>query len=286
MLYAQWIPPSYTVAYNGNGNTGGTAPVDPASPYVDETTVTVLGNSGGLVKTGYLFDHWNTAANGSGISYAPSATFVSESNIVLYAQWIITYSITYDADGATGGTIPVDTSSPYATGSTVTVLGNTGSLVRTGNTFGGWNTVENGTGTAYNPGATFTISSNVILYAQWHATVIYNANGATGGTVPVDSSSPYENGTSVTVLGNTGSLVKTGFTFLNWNTAANGTGISYSTGNTFAIPANTILYAQWTPITYTITYNGNGNTGGSVPVDPSSPYVNSATVTVLGNTGL
>ena len=43
-------------------------------------------------------------------------------------------------------------------------------------------------------------------------------------------------------------LAKTGFTFSGWNTAANGSGISYSQGNTFIINANTTLYAVWAPV--------------------------------------
>ena len=48
---------------------------------------------------------------------------------------------------------------------------------------------------------------------------------------------------TVTVLGNTGSLVKTGYTFTGWNTAANGTGTGYSGGDTFAMgTSNVTLY--------------------------------------------
>ena len=78
--------------------------------------------------------------------------------------------------------------------------------------------------------------------------VTYNGNGNTGGTVPVDGNSPYNSGATVTVLGNTGALVKTGSTFAGWNTAADGSGTSYSPGNTFAITANTTLYAMWTVV--------------------------------------
>jgi uncharacterized repeat protein (TIGR02543 family) len=81
-------------------------------------------------------------------------------------------------------------------------------------------------------------------------TITYNGNTNTGGNGPTDGSSPYTPGSTVTILGNTGSSVfaKTGFTFSGWNTAANGSGTSYSSGNTFAIRANTILYAQWVAI--------------------------------------
>lgn len=77
-------------------------------------------------------------------------------------------------------------------------------------------------------------------------TVTYNGNTRTSGNVPTDGSSPYAAGSSVTILGNSGTLAKTGYTFAGWNTAANGSGTSYSEGDTFTINANTILYARWT----------------------------------------
>lgn len=78
-------------------------------------------------------------------------------------------------------------------------------------------------------------------------TVIYDGNTNTSGNAPMDGSSPYIAGSTVTILGNTGSPVfaKSGFIFTGWNTDANGLGTSYSQGNTFTINANTILYAKW-----------------------------------------
>jgi uncharacterized repeat protein (TIGR02543 family) len=57
--------PTYTVTYNGNGSDSGTVPIDPSSPYTSGSSVTVLGNSGSLAKTGYTFNGWNTASDGS-----------------------------------------------------------------------------------------------------------------------------------------------------------------------------------------------------------------------------
>lgn len=74
--------------------------------------------------------------------------------------------------------------------------------------------------------------------------LVYNANGSTGGTVP--PTVECDKGATVTVAGNTGGLVKTGFDFAGWNTAANGSGTTYQGGNTFTINANTTLYALWT----------------------------------------
>ena len=170
----QWtpvVPTTYIVIYFGNGNTGGTPPVDGLSPYNPGSTVTILGNTGSLVRISpYVFSGWNTAANGSGTSYSPTNTFIINANTSLYAQWIDvqpTYTLTYDGNGNTGGTPPVDGLSPYNSGSTVTILGNTGTLVQSGSAFDNWNTQSDGSGTSYLPGNTFTINVNTILYAVW-----------------------------------------------------------------------------------------------------------------------
>ena len=77
----------YTVTYNGNGNTGGTAPID-YRQYNSYTGVTVLGNTGSLVKSGYTFLGWNTQADGNGISYLPGYMFPIKTNTILYANWM------------------------------------------------------------------------------------------------------------------------------------------------------------------------------------------------------
>ncbi len=79
--------PTYTLTYNANGSTGGFPPIDSASPYAQNSTVTILGNTGALLKTGYSFANWNTAANGSGISYNPGDTFTITTPVTLHAQW-------------------------------------------------------------------------------------------------------------------------------------------------------------------------------------------------------
>ncbi len=50
------------------------------------SSVTVL-SAGSLTRTNYTFDHWNTAANGSGTSYADGASFPFTADATLYAQW-------------------------------------------------------------------------------------------------------------------------------------------------------------------------------------------------------
>lgn len=76
----------YTITFNGNGNTSGTIPT------VKETFVKgesyTIPTSSDVIKTGYCFAGWNTKQDGSGNSYkAGEKLTVSESDIVLYAQW-------------------------------------------------------------------------------------------------------------------------------------------------------------------------------------------------------
>jgi uncharacterized repeat protein (TIGR02543 family) len=93
--------------------------------------------------------------------------------------------------------------------------------------------------------------------------VTYNGNTNTGGNAPTDGFSPYSSGSTVTVLGNSGSLAKTGFTFAGWNTEADGSGTSYSQGNTFTINDNTTLYARWTPLPPVLPPTSLSGVGGN-----------------------
>ncbi|TKI17967.1 hypothetical protein FCT18_15740, partial [Lysinibacillus sphaericus] len=255
ILYAQWIKNHYTVTYDANGATSGTVPQDSAL-YEENEMVTVQGNSGNLVRDGYLFAGWNTQADGQGKLYFADETFqMGTEDVILYAQWTKpntpTYTVTYDANGAISGTVPQD-SALYEENDVVTVQGNSGNLVRDGYLFAGWNTQVDGQGTMYQANDVFPIgTADVILYAQWTKTntpaytVTYDANGATSGTVPQDSTQ-YEENKTVTVQGNSGQLVRTGYTFTGWNTQADGKGISYAENATFQMgKADVTLYAQW-----------------------------------------
>ena len=78
---------TYTVTYNGNDETDGSPPVDNRE-YRAGATVTVLGNTGALVKNGSLFAGWSTASGDGGTSYSRSETFLMPSeNVTLYVEW-------------------------------------------------------------------------------------------------------------------------------------------------------------------------------------------------------
>jgi uncharacterized repeat protein (TIGR02543 family) len=130
----------------------------------------------GVTKTGWSF---------TSPSFPGRADAITEGAVIGTSNDITKNTVTYSGNGNTGGTAPVDASSPYASGNTVTLL-TAGTLTRTGYTFSGWNTAANGSGTSYATGATFTITADTTFYAQWMAdslSVAVTINGTGRGTV-------------------------------------------------------------------------------------------------------
>ncbi|MBQ0008691.1 MAG: InlB B-repeat-containing protein [Firmicutes bacterium] len=109
---------------------------------------------------------WTGSNNKIIFSISGTMGFSSMSITISNGSEPTTYSVTYDGNGNTGGSVPTDSTS-YSSGASVTVKGNTGSLVKTGYTFAGWNTQADGNGTDRAAGGTFNITSNTTLYAKW-----------------------------------------------------------------------------------------------------------------------
>ena len=80
-------PGTLTINFNGNGSTGGST----ASQQIAAGNTASL-NTNGFTRTGYVFAGWNTAADGSGTSYADGADYIvtpatGDATVTLYAQW-------------------------------------------------------------------------------------------------------------------------------------------------------------------------------------------------------
>ena len=116
-----------------------------------------------------------------------SAIFASyssaQNDVYIYKK---AYTVSYNANGGTG--TMTDSNSPYFMNSTVTTQTNT--FTNGGQTFTGWNTKANGSGTPYAEGATFSITENTTLYAQWASatTVVTPSIYLDGGTYTGDQS--------------------------------------------------------------------------------------------------
>lgn len=232
--------------------TNGVIPAGTVIPANDATAFGVLlhdvtlaeNPNGTVVVDGFInVDKLPTAPVAAAIAALTKITFMDKNG-----RMVKKCAVKYSKGEAASGTAPTDGSSPYSYGDTVTVLGNTGSLVGpTGTTvFYGW---SDGKGNDYAASDTFTIEDDTVLTAVFGAgfTVTYDKGEAASGTAPTDSSSPYAPDATVTVLGNTGTLVgPTGkTTFDGWNTKADGTGTAYAASDTFAIKGDVVLYAQF-----------------------------------------
>jgi len=195
-LYAKWniisspITQTYTVTFDANGVTSGTAP---ASVTVDSGSDITLPSGSGLTKTGYTFGGWNTNGSGTGINYNAGSSFTVDGNVTLYAKWNIisspitqTYTVTFNSNGATSGTVP--TSVTVNSGSNITLPSGSG-LTKDGYVFGGWNTNSSGTGTNYNASSSFTVNSNVTLYAKWTTFIEIEMVQIPGGSFQMGSNS-------------------------------------------------------------------------------------------------
>ncbi|MCL1982046.1 MAG: InlB B-repeat-containing protein [Clostridiales bacterium] len=188
----------------------------------------------------------------------------------LYAIWEDQYSITYHPNGGKGDII----TEPGDEDNAVTIKSQ--NYTNEGYTFAGWNTSPTGNGTSYTIGQRVVLKSNITVYAQWKANpqptakVIYNPNGGNGSinTVPVPINTYY----TIVSQGYT----KPGFTFIGWNTKADGTGTSYQNGQTIYVTADITLYAQWKDdcAKCYVTYKPNGGVGNEnrVPVVVGSNY--------------
>lgn len=130
-------------------------------------------------------------------------------------------------------------------------------------------------------------------YAHFYAngtTTITPASGVTITEIKITASATNYNGfqSSGTITASTGSVSgNTSSTTVTWTGSANE---AFTITNNKQIRWTSIVVTYTTsgggdtPITYTVTYDGNGSTSGDVPTDDNE-YESGNTVTVLGNTG-
>lgn len=288
-LYACWAGNAQTLAYHGNGATGGNTAAQSGKTGDELTT-----NANGFTRDGYTFVRWDTAKDGSGTAYGEGKNGVSQYTMKpagndLYAIW-----------KANPASIVYRNGYPNTTGSTPDTTGSTGDTVtisqngfdRPGYTFTGWSTSKRGD-PSLNPGDKHTLEpGTTTVWAQWKANpahLVYNSNiGSIGSETK-------------TVDGVVDQTVKTidnpfdrpGYTFSGWNTQADGKGKAYDPGADYTLTANdkstpkntSVLYAQWTINKVTLKFDPNGGVGGypsintdafgsvTIPKDAKEPKV-------------
>ena len=268
-LYAQWTPIKYTVAYNGNGSTSGSMLTQ---TFTYGKSYNLAAN--GFVRSNYHFAGWNTKADGSGTSYADKQSVKNLASthgakITLYAQWVkSTYTICFHANGGIGSmanvTVPYDTSYNLPTNK----------FTYQGYTFDKWKT-EDGT-SVYGNEAAIKYSSSQLkngvlnLYAQWKINQYTLTITGDSGVEKITGSGTYNYGTTANVT----YQIKPGYHIKNiTGTTADGdpngvwtghTGKGGTVNDTWTVKVcNRTIVVHTEPNTYTVKYDGNGNTGGS-----------------------
>jgi hypothetical protein len=231
---------SYEVSFDLDGGSGDL----PAA--VSGTGELTFPSGAGQSKGGFNISGWSSGSGGSGTRVALGGGYTPISDTTFYA--VYGYRVSFDANGGSGSM------SAQTVNSGVASAINANSFNRSGYSFSGWNTVANGSGTAYSNGANIITSQAVTLYAQWaeEFDVTFSANGGSG------SMSAQTAGGSTALTAN--AFSRTGYAFAGWNTEANGSGTAYADGAAFPFTEDDTLFAQWAE-EFDVTFDSNGGSG-------------------------
>ena len=263
-MVAQWSANEAHIRYNPNPPAGKTAGGQGTPNWDGHTGDTPAIGGNGWTIDGYTFAGWTTNADGGGTKYAPGASWTANGTLTLYAQWTPGEAgLTYDGNGATGGKTDQQNG---VTDQKVNVRQN--GFTRDGYTFVRWDTQADCRGKAVNPGDKWTLQGSSTLYACWAGnvqTLTYHGNGATDGNTAAQSG---KTGDELTT--NANGFTRDGYTFVEWNTKADGTGGHYGKGTNGVakwtmLPAGNDLYAIWQANPANIRYRDDWGATGSTP---------------------
>ncbi|MCL2761883.1 MAG: InlB B-repeat-containing protein [Treponema sp.] len=237
-----------TVTFHANGADGAA----PAAVTREYGTDIQLPGQGVMAKSGYLFAGWNSSSSGAGIHYDADSFYTISGDVILYAQWGISCTVMFDADGGIG-IVPMPITVVSGTG---IQLPDQGELTKDGYVFTGWSS-----GTHHNAGSIYIITGNVTLYAVWLPVyaVVYDANGGSGTM----ANTHFIAGESQNLREN--AFTRTGYTFMGWAVSDSGL-VTYTNGQsvsnlTTTAGAAITLYAVWNANIYMVVYHANGGSG-------------------------
>ncbi len=263
-MVAQWSANEAHIRYNPNPPAGKTTGGQGTPNWDGHTGDTPAIGGNGWTIDGYTFAGWTTSPDGGGTKYAPGASWTANGTLTLYAQWTPGEAgLTYDGNGATGGKTDPQNG---ATDQKVNVRQN--GFTRDGYTFVRWDTQADCRGKAVNLGDKWTLQGSSTLYACWAGnvqTLTYHGNGATDGNTAAQSG---KTGDELTT--NANGFTRDGYTFVEWNTKADGTGGHYGKGTNGVakwtmLPAGNDLYAIWQANPANIQYRDDWGATGSTP---------------------
>ena len=218
-------------------------------------------NANAFSRTGYTFAGWATSDNGA-VVYADKAsvsnlTATNGGTVTLYAKWTAnTYSVQFNGNGNTGGSMS-NQDFTYGTAKNLNANGFTRAFTVTYHYNGatGGNGQTSAIATATFAGWAETASGEKVYNNQQSVNNLTTTNNGTFNLY-----AKWTDDGSVTLP----TPVKTGYTFAGWYSDAGLTAKVGDGGASYTPSADIPLYAKWTANTYTVQFNGNGNTGGSM----------------------
>ena len=245
----------YTVTINGVTVGSGRASYDFRSwSYNDEGNI-VLASGSYSVQTG------NNYGNAT---YEGGVDNTSDSDSYYYAPPSYSHSIYFNNNGGSGGPGTQNCGSSGTQNSFTATLSSV-RPTRSGYTFLGWSTSASATSASYQPGGTYSFSSqNVTLYAVWSQvtythSITFNDNGGSGGPGTKSYAATTTKDSFSATLPDT-VPVRTGYTFLGWSDSETGAA-QYNPGGTYTFSTqNPLLYAVWRINCY-IKVNGSWKVG-------------------------
>ena len=222
-------------------------------------------------RVGYEFEGW---CSDKELSNKYDFDTPVTKNTTLYAKWkAIKYTVVYDANGSTSGTVPSDYTLKINDNINVDI--NDGNLAKSGYIFRGWNYTPNAslalplkTPLAKDVIEKYIGEDNILtLYAVWTPipepiyTLCLNSNDSTLQTKRY--SGTY--GTEITLKSASEFGWNKSCKFIEWNSKSDGSGVSYKEGDKFSLGSETWnLYAIWSDSSYhTVSFDSNG--GSNVP---------------------
>ena len=280
---------TYSVTYEDGDADEGSVPVDENSPYEAGETVTVLGNTGWLFKSGYNFEGWDSDNDGD-VDYVKDGTFtMPSSDVTLTAVWgSCTKPGTPSRPAIEEGTL-THTGATFSwdpNGATDNSDGYVVSIVKVsdGSTVLDWTSEGIGsdvsaTGIYHATGLEELTDYHFIVRAKGASyycdygdtarltfttlgtpyTITYHLNGASWIN---EGAAVYYHGTGYT-LPVAGDMSNTGYTFGGWYDNSGLTG-SAVTEISAEATGNKEFWAKWTENTYTVTYDKNGGSGDAM----------------------
>ena len=258
-VYAKWTANGYTVKYDAGGGNGTMSD----QKFTFDVPQNLSPNT--FTRDGYTFTDWKRADTGDSYTdgqQVSNLTSTPNGVVTLVAQWTPNQAaINYNANPPTGRTPGGQGTANWTghTGDTPTISQNGWTV--DGYTFTGWNTQAGGKGQAYAPGTKWAANGTLTLYAQWtagEASLSYDGNGATGGKTDPQTGKTDE---KINVRDN--GFTRDGYTFVTWNTQADCKGNAVKPNSEWTLRGSSTLYACWAGNAQTLTYHGNGATGGN-----------------------